>query len=290
MKLYPTWINKKLLKTDALTDVGDEVYDEVNEHLQKIVSTKPLVSIVIPAWNEELNLVRCIDSLSKSRFDHGIEIVFVDNNSDDKTFEVAKRFHISVYQEKTQGVGPARQTGQERAKGKYILMGDADCLYPPDWISLMIQELQTGNVACVYGTYSFLPESLFQKVFLFFYERLRDFTRRLKAKRRPFLSCLGLSMGYVKAQGLEVGFIKANIRGEDGRLAYELMKYGDILHIKSKKARVWTGNRTINRKGGFLNHLMGNLRKEVTNLDAYVKKLPEHDPKNTLSEKNSSAN
>jgi len=84
---------------------------------------KKKVSVVIPAYNEEENISKVIKDFSKSYVD---EILVVDNNSTDKTEELAKKAGVKVIKEKRQGYGFAIQKGLKEAKGDVIILTEAD--------------------------------------------------------------------------------------------------------------------------------------------------------------------
>src|SRR5690606_2814775 len=130
-----------------------------------------------------------------------------------------------------------------------ILTADADCLYPPDWIRVMVERLKDPSVSCVYGRYSFLGSPDKPRWKFFCYELLRDLYAELRHLKRPFMNALGMSMGYVREYGLKAAFIDRNIRGEDGRMCFSLMQYGRVKQIRDTAVRVWTYPRTLDRDG-----------------------------------------
>lgn len=82
------------------------------------------VSLVLPAYNEEKNIARAIDEFrSIGVFD---EIIVVDNNSRDKTAQIAKRKKVRVVKEAKQGYGFALRRGMQEAKGEYIVLCEPD--------------------------------------------------------------------------------------------------------------------------------------------------------------------
>jgi len=84
---------------------------------------RPLISVVVNTLNEEVNLPRCLDSV-KNLAD---EIVVVDMHSDDKTRQIAKSYGAVVFTHKKTGyVEPARNFAISKARGKWILLLDAD--------------------------------------------------------------------------------------------------------------------------------------------------------------------
>lgn len=91
------------------------------------------ISVVIPAYNEEKHLPLILKAL-KNQKEKPNEIIVVDNNSTDKTPDIAKKFGCKVVKEKKQGLTFARNKGFETAKYEIIARTDADSIPPPDWI------------------------------------------------------------------------------------------------------------------------------------------------------------
>lgn len=91
------------------------------------------VSVIIPAYNEEQYLGRCLESLQKQE-QLADEIIVVDNNSKDSTASIATSYGARVVKEPTQGITPARNAGFNAASGDIIARCDADTILPPDWI------------------------------------------------------------------------------------------------------------------------------------------------------------
>jgi glycosyltransferase involved in cell wall biosynthesis len=85
----------------------------------------PLVSVVIPTRNEEKNILRCLKSLKKQKNSGTIEIILVDNHSEDSTLSLA-----GPYVSRTIVAGPERSRqrniGAKHASGKWLLFLDAD--------------------------------------------------------------------------------------------------------------------------------------------------------------------
>ncbi len=90
------------------------------------------ISVVVPAYNEEKFLEACLKSLA-NQIEKPYEIIVVDNNSTDKTVEIAKKYHAKIVKEPNQGRTPARNAGFNLAKGDVIARTDADTRVPRDW-------------------------------------------------------------------------------------------------------------------------------------------------------------
>ena len=92
------------------------------------------LSIVIPAYNEERHLPACLDAIAAQTVKPD-EVIVVNNNSTDKTDEVAKTYKfVRLLHEPTQGRVYARNCGFNAAKGEIIGRIDADTILPPDWV------------------------------------------------------------------------------------------------------------------------------------------------------------
>ncbi len=273
----PYWIDKQLLSVNSLDELPPSIVDKINENLKRLQSDNPLVSVVIPALNEELNIVRTLYYLSANETSFGVEIIVVDNGSTDRTAEVLGRLNVKTLHQSKPGCGPARQLGQEQARGKYILMADADCFYPKRWIEKMTSALQHSGVTCVYGRYSFLGTAEKPRWQLFIYEFLRDYVTELRHIKRPYLNAVGMSMGYVRELGLKVGFIHRKIRGEDGRMCFALMQMGKVRQVRDRSANVWTLPRTLNKEGILVHALAARAFLELTRIKDYFIEQPPHD-------------
>ena len=98
---------------------------DVNSNHQHGLKT-PLVSVVIPCYNQAHFLGEAIESVLKQTYKH-FEIVVVDDGSTDNTSEVARRYSgIRCIEQANQGLSAARNTGIRESKGEYLVFLDAD--------------------------------------------------------------------------------------------------------------------------------------------------------------------
>lgn len=112
------------------------------------------ISIIIPSFNEEKYIGKTLASINKiDRGDHSIELLVIDNNSKDKTANVAKENGAKVYSIESPGVGFARQYGLKHATGEIVLFTDSDTEVPADWMIRHVKALQESGVSCTFGSF-----------------------------------------------------------------------------------------------------------------------------------------
>jgi len=96
---------------------------------------KLLISVIIPAYNEENYIGKCLDSLQKQTLNRNLyEIIVIDNASTDKTSAIVKKYPVKLIFEKRKSVVIARQKGVDNSRGNIIVSADADTIYPPHWL------------------------------------------------------------------------------------------------------------------------------------------------------------
>ncbi len=106
----------------------------------------PLVSIIVPVYNDEQYLSECIDSIASQTYAH-LEIILVDDGSTDQSGRicdeyVAKDSRIKVIHRDNAGVSAARNIGVEAAAGSYIMMVDADDVLHHDIVRVLLNAIR----------------------------------------------------------------------------------------------------------------------------------------------------
>jgi glycosyltransferase involved in cell wall biosynthesis len=105
-----------------------------------------VVSVVIPCLNEEANIERCVTVALQVLRDAEIpgEVVVADNASEDRSAELATAAGARVVHEPRRGYGSAYLAGFAAARGRYIVMGDADLTYDFREIPRFVEQLEEG--------------------------------------------------------------------------------------------------------------------------------------------------
>jgi glycosyltransferase involved in cell wall biosynthesis len=106
----------------------------------------PLVSVVIPCLNEAENIETCVTSAHRALEAMGVpgEVVVADNGSEDDSASLAERAGARVVVERRRGYGSAYLAGFEAARGRYIVMADADLTYDFNEIPRFVAALEDG--------------------------------------------------------------------------------------------------------------------------------------------------
>ena len=112
------------------------------------------ITIIIPVYNAEKTLKKCLDSVKKQDYKN-YEVVIVDDCSTDSSLSIAKGYGYKLIRlKKNSGSGKARNIGAKEAKTKLIAFTDSDCILPNDWLSRVIKNLKNKKVHFVCGGYS----------------------------------------------------------------------------------------------------------------------------------------
>ena len=102
----------------------------------------PLVSIIVPVYNAEKYLRRCLDSIINQTYQN-LEIILVDDGSKDASGKICDEYaikdsRIRVIHKDNGGVASARQFGLENATGEYVIHADPDDWVEPTWIEELL--------------------------------------------------------------------------------------------------------------------------------------------------------
>ncbi|HSX52813.1 MAG TPA: glycosyltransferase family A protein [Patescibacteria group bacterium] len=109
------------------------------------------LSIVIPVYNEQRYIKACLEAIAAQTI-KPLEVIVVDNNSIDKTVEIAQKFpFVRVIKEPKQGRGYARSAGFDAARGDIIGRIDADSLIYGDWAERVIGDFKDDNIGGITG-------------------------------------------------------------------------------------------------------------------------------------------
>lgn len=115
------------------------------------LDSKPLVSVVLAAYDEARYVEACLSSLRAQTYEP-LEIVLVDDGSSDGTPELAEAFEgVKVVREAHLGAGRARNVGARHSAGDVLVFVDADMLFPPEFVERLVAPILSGEAT---GTFT----------------------------------------------------------------------------------------------------------------------------------------
>ena len=206
----------------------------------------PTVSVVIPAYNEEKYISRLLNSLSETKLLSVKEIIVVDNNSTDKTAEIARGFKgVTVVTEFNKGVAWARAKGAQAASAEIIFFLDADTSISKNWEKRLLESFGDPNVVCVSGPSFYDDLSAWRQILAKIYWKFAS------VFVYPLLGYMGnfANLAVRKRAYHEIGGIDTNIPfyGDDTNLPRRLSKVGKVIFCYDMF--VWASGRRFAKEG-----------------------------------------
>lgn len=191
-----------------------------------LITYETMVSVIIPVYNGEKTLARCLTSLRSQTVSRDMyEIIVVDDGSKDGTRRVAEGFDVTVVSQENQGPAAARNLGVKVAKGDIVLFIDADCAAVPDWIEEMTKPFSNPDIVGVKGTYKTTQKALIARFVQLEYEEKYE-----RMKGFPYIDFIDTySAGFrkdifQKYGGFNTSFPTATV--EDQEFSFRLAKNG----------------------------------------------------------------
>jgi cellulose synthase/poly-beta-1,6-N-acetylglucosamine synthase-like glycosyltransferase len=197
-----------------------------------------MISIIIPAFNAEKQMARCLDGLrAQQNGRNECEIIVVDDGSTDATREIAQEHGARVLQQTNRGAAAARNLGAQNARGDIVLFLDGDCEPDPNWVASMLapfaEPIVVGAGGMKQTRQSGLLPRFIQAEFDYRYDQVRshryiDFIDSGTAayRRDIFLKNHGFDTTLMDAEDVELSFRLAE-QGHKMAFAPEAIVYHD---------------------------------------------------------------
>ncbi|WP_101698465.1 glycosyltransferase [Clostridium minihomine] len=135
----------------------------------QIVTKDPKISIIIPVYNVEPFVGKCLSTLVHQTF-QDFEIIAVNDGSKDGSLEILRYFerkysHITVIDQPNAGMSMARNRGMEQARGEYLCFVDSDDYVSPYFLEELYRAVTTyqADIACCYYYYHFVRSDVLYK-------------------------------------------------------------------------------------------------------------------------------
>ena len=151
-------------------------------------STKPLVSIIVPVYNQYEYTLQCLWSIYQHASDIPIEVILADDNSTDETRFIRKRVKNLIISRNSTNLGYIKNCNRaaKQAKGKYLYFLNNDTIVQPNWLRELVDVFTNNPRAGVVGSAVHKPNGLLQECGVFMF---KDYFCTTDSKQEPDLSC-----------------------------------------------------------------------------------------------------
>jgi glycosyltransferase involved in cell wall biosynthesis len=205
-----------------------------------------VITFVVPAFNEEAYIGRCLRSIAADNADRPHEVIVVDNGSTDLTVEIAHRLGATVISEDRKGVTRARQTGFEAAKNDTVAFIDADNEVPDGWTLTALEMLDDPRTVVVSGPPVYFEMSRWKRGVVFaFYLVTRAMSHLVPVVQGGCFALKGSALRQIGGFDKEIEFY-----GEDTDTAVRLSHVGKV--VFSLDLCMWSSARRLTEEGLFL--------------------------------------
>jgi len=187
-------------------------------------------SIIIPAYNAEKDIERCLNSIKDFYDENKIEVIVCENQSNDKTLEIIKKFPFKiVYNNKKKSASSSRNLGAINSRYENLIFIDADCVAPKNLISILENTINFTNAKCIAGNMS--PRNFYNNFFSLYKSSYTHL--KLKNKKKNIINAA--IMFIKKKYFFEVGMYDENtITMEDDEFSIRFQAYGYETIFNSK--------------------------------------------------------
>ncbi len=202
------------------------------------------VTVIVPTWNEEKYLEKCLTSLQQQSLKDPFEVIVVDGGSSDLTLKIADRFADEVFVVPDKPVGAARNIGASKAKGNILAFIDADTAASKNWLEETVRSFDNyPEVVGVTGPTLPYGGSRLDELM---YGMARS-AQRVSLKL-GFPHVAGFNCAYRKDAFWRAGGFDENRElSEDVMLSFRVRKQGRVLF--NKKMIAYTSLRRIRKSG-----------------------------------------
>lgn len=148
-----------------------------------LMTSTPLLSVIIITWNDAERLERCLRSIQNCRSEIASEVIVVDDGSTDRTLEMLTDFPFvkAIKNQRNLGMAPARNVGIKNAQGDYLLFLDSDTEVRPGCFVNAVRALRADPSCWIGGCKTFRSDGTLE------YSAKNFYTLKTLLLRRSFL-------------------------------------------------------------------------------------------------------
>lgn len=243
-----------------------DVCDMIRSRMVGIISEQPRVSVVFPAYNEEMYLPLMLWTLSKLKTSVAVEIIGVNNVSNDRTWEIMTQSWISRIDESRKWVSYARQAWLKAAKWDILATTDADTQVPENWIDGSMKYFnEDPDLVCFSG---WSEPNGWHISYWAVRTLVRMLRRRLNREISSNWSFPGHNMFYSTKIAKKLGWYTPGIDlWEDNLLARKFREEGQIFRVDDKEISVLTSARRVSSFSKVADICFDRIRKRINIVD-----------------------
>ena len=208
----------------------------------EITASKPLISVLLPTYNESQTIGYIIEDISKALKKNGLsnEIIVIDDGSIDLTGRAAVLSGAKVIRfQRSVGYNFALLAGLSKASGEIIVITDASGIYKPEEIARLVEPIRNGEADIVSGS-RFVEQS-----------DIRPNSLSLMGKIGSYLLGFIASLTYGFGKGIVVtdvlsefkaiskeGLLKLDLKWEDSEIGFEILAQSIAKNLRFKEVPV----------------------------------------------------
>lgn len=187
------------------------------------------VAVVIPVWNGEAVIARCLDALARQTLPRDLfQIIVVDNGSSDSTADIVRGYPgVELLEETRPGSYAARNLGIGRVQAPVTAFTDADCIPAPDWLEQVLRAAAASpGFGVLAGKIELFDEIAQEREVFGDYERLFSFPQAHAARGNCATANWASGTALLRTLG---GFNAALKSGGDRQMALRIRDAGYLL-------------------------------------------------------------
>lgn len=225
------------LPAEARRKVRDGIHPALRQRVVTLMvgsqPEKPKLSVIVPVYNVEAYLKKCLNSIISQTY-RNLEIIVVNDGSPDGSVAIAEKFarwdkRVKVITKKNAGLGAARNTGLEYATGDYVTFVDSDDRLVPDAYEAMMDSLlASGSDLVVAGAY----REKAGKTWLSAWTKKHHFEDRIGITIEDYPAIFEDAVAWNKVWRME--FFRAAVKGFPEGVKYEDQEPSTVSYLRAR--------------------------------------------------------
>jgi len=184
-----------------------------------------MISVIIPAYNEEKRIGRSLSALTCQTVPREMyEIIVVDGGSHDKTRDIAADYADKVFIQESARVAGARNDGFNRSRYDLVATTDADSVVAPNWIESAIRSFSDPDVVLSFGPVTYIEKTSKNLRYSLLFNGLM----RFGAMTSLYYYTLGCNTAFRKQALRQAGMYRILDAGDDLEIAVRMRKMGKV--------------------------------------------------------------